>query len=277
MVTVHGVDKQIFDKFRNYNLSPEALEKFRATRDGAVIGAVIAKRKSWKVGQQVDLRAQLGLFMTITGIFVSGNEEFDNAVITGIEYAQDMREMRGQTNLIYVKVRDGASAEQVAKQIDAMPLPVSTMTNPEKTFMGNMIEDLNDMMRISQIVILIALAVVLTGIANTISMSARDRTQQIGVMRALGFKRRTILGMILAESAMMSITGGVVGCLAAFALFMFQDITVQTRMYNFSIPISWLVVTTGLGIALAVGLLGGILPAYNASRLKIIDSLRSVD
>jgi len=277
MVIVHGVDKLKFDKFRYYNLTDEALEEFRNRKDAALAGQTIAKRKGWKIGQHVDLKAQLGIQFTITGIFFTGNEEQDNTVFTGFEYAQDSRDSRGKANLIYIRLREGMQAEKVAAVIDAMPLSIKTNTQAEKSFVSSMLEDLGDMIKISRTVIMITLIVVFAGIANTISMSVRDRTQQIGVMRTLGYTRRSILSLVMTESAIISLFGGILGSLAAFGIFQLRDITVQTRTYNFSVSLSWVVVLVGLGIAVLVGFAGGLLPALRASRLNIVNALRSID
>jgi len=280
MVIVHGVDKHKFQKFRDYNVSQDALDAFIKRKDGAIAGATVARRKNWKVGQQGDLRKQLEIAFTITGIFSTGNEEQDNAVLTGFQYAQDSRGLRGWANVIYVKLRGDVRAEAVAAAIDAMTRgkgAYHTNTQAEKTFMSSMLEDLDDMMKISRTVIMITLFVVLAGIANTISMSVRDRTQQIGVMRTLGYSRRSILSLVMAESALISVFGGILGVIVAFAVLHLRDITVQTRTYNFAVSLNWIVVLIGLGIALLVGFAGGLLPAFSASRLKIVDALRSVD
>jgi ABC-type antimicrobial peptide transport system permease subunit len=108
-------------------------------------------------------------------------------------------------------------------------------------------------------------------------MSVRDRTQQIGVMRTLGYTRGSVLSLVMTESALISIIGGAIGTAVAFGFFQLRDITVQTRTYNFAVSLNWLVVLTGLGIAVLVGFAGGFLPALRASRLKIVDALRSVD
>jgi len=277
MVIVHGVDKRKFDKFRIYNISEKELADFRSMKDGAIAGQRIASRKGWKVGQQVDVRKQLDLQFTIAGIFYTGNEEQDNTVFTGFEYAQDSRDSRGWTNLIYIRLREGAKAEKTAAAIDAMPLSIKTNTQAEKSFVSSMLEDLGDMIRISRLVILITLVVVFAGIANTISMSVRDRTQQIGVMRTLGFRRNSVLSLVMAESAMISVIGGILAAIAAFGVFHLTEVAVQSRTYNFTVSLSPATVVAGLGIAVLVGIAGGFLPARRASRLNIVESLRSVD
>ncbi|MFC1586946.1 ABC transporter permease [Planctomycetota bacterium] len=277
MVIVHGIDKHKFTAFRDYNLPPETLAAFQNQRNGALVGASVAKRKGWKAGEQIDLTTQIGFIFTINGIFLTENEEQDNTILVGFEFAQDTKDSRGTANLIYARVREGVRPEEVAAEIDSLPLPVRTRTQPEKNFMSAMLEDLNDMMNISRTVILITLIVAFAGIANAIAISVRDRTQQIGIMRTLGFLRRTIMAMILTESVIISLIGGITGVVGAMIVFQLQNITVQTRTYNFAISLNWMVMLAGLGVALLVGFIGGVLPAWQASRLKIIDSIRSVD
>jgi|GEM_PF-1656764 len=277
MVTVHGVDKNKFYKFRNYNLSEQGLLMFRNRKDAALIGATIAKRKNWEVGQVLDLRSQLGILLTVSSIFFTGNEELDNAVLIDFEYAQDCRDKRGWANLIYVKLREGSKPEEVAAKIDLAMSPIKTRTRGEKIFLSSMLEDLNDMMNISRLIVLITLVVVLAGIANSISISVRDRTAQIGVMRTLGFKRKTVLSLILAEASLVSVVGGLIGCISAFVVFQVTEVTIQTRIYNFAISLTGAVILYSITISVIVGLLGGFAPALHASRLKIVESIRSIN
>lgn len=271
------MDKQKFQLFRNYELPADRLEAFRQTRDGALVGATIAKRKGWEVGQQVDLRSQLGLMFTVSGVFFTGNEEQDNTIVADIEYVQDTLDGRGRANTFFVKLKEGADAEAVAEKIDAMPLPTRTATQAEKAFVSAMIEDLSGMMSLAGLVILVTLAVVFVSVANTVSMTVRDRTRQIGVMRTLGFKRRSVLLLIVCESAFVALLGGALGAAASWAVFHLQEITVQTRTFNFAVSLDPQVVLKAVGIAMCIGVIGGLIPAFRASRMNIVRSLGTTD
>jgi ABC-type antimicrobial peptide transport system permease subunit len=96
-------------------------------------------------------------------------------------------------------------------------------------------------------------------------------------MRTLGYPRRTILSLVLTESTLICLIGGLLGCLAAFAAFLFFDVTVQARTYNFGVSLNGWTVLVSLGIAVLVGVAGGFLPALRASRMNIVKLLRSVD
>lgn len=253
------------------------MDDFLTSKDGALVGASIAGRKGWKVGQTVDLTRQLGLTFVVKGIFASGNEEQDNTTLMDISYVQDRFDARGVANTIMIKLAGSARADDVAARIDALPKPVGTMTQAEKAYVSGMIEDLSDLINVSRLVILITLAVVFVSVANTVSMSVRDRTKQIGVMRTLGFRRLSVLVLVTAEAAILCLAGGVIGVAAVWLLLRFQSVTVQARNLNLEVAMPIAVVLAALAVAAAIGIAGSFWPAWRASRLKIVDCLGSTE
>ncbi len=253
------------------------MDEFLAARDGALVGASIARRKGWKAGQVIDLRSQLGLLLAVKGLFFSGNEEQDNTILAGLEYVQDQYSARGKANQVLVKLAPDARAEDIAAAIDAMPLPTRTSTQAETAYVSGMIEDLGDMIAISRIVILVTLMVVFISVANTVAMSVRDRTRQLGMMRTLGFRRITILGLVIGESALVCAIGGTIGAAFAWGALQLQDVTVQARTMNLAVSMPVQVTAYAVGLSAAIGALGGFLPALRAARMKIVDAIGSVD
>ena len=271
------MDKSKFQRFRQYQVVEGSLDDFMAGRDSALVGVSLAKRKGWKVGQTVDLSAQLGLLFKLAGIYASGSEEHDNLVIMDIGYVQDRFDARGHANIIVAKLSPSARAEAVAQALDKLPKPVGTRTQAETAFLSGMIDDLSDMIAISRIVILITLAVVLASVANAVSMNVRERTRQIGIMRTLGFGRMRVLAVVLGEAALVCLVGGLFGALGAWCAMQVQEFTVQARNLNLSVDMPWRVVVWAAGLALGVGLLGGAWPAWRASRQGIVASLGSTE
>lgn len=271
------MDKSKFQRFRPYQVVEGSLDDFVNARDAALVGVSVAKRKGWKVGQTVDLSAQLGLLFRVAGISASGSEEQDNVVLMDISYVQDRFDRRGHANLIVMKLNASARAEDVAEKIDKLPKSVGTRTQAETAFLSGMIDDLSDMIAISRIVILITLAVVLASVANAVSMNVRERTRQIGIMRTLGFGRTRVLAVVMGEAALVCLAGGVLGALAAWATMQLQEFTLQSRNLNMSVNMPWHVMLAAAGLAIAVGLLGAIIPAWRASRLGIVAALGSTE
>jgi putative ABC transport system permease protein len=111
--------------------------------------------------------------------------------------------------------------------------------------------------------------------ANTMAMSVRERTREIALLKAIGFNQPTVLGMFLAESVAIGLLGGVLGALGAKLLFASVDLsTIDAGLGMFFIP--WRTALWGLALAAVVGLLSGLIPAWNASRVSVVDGLRKV-
>lgn len=276
VVIVHGIDKDKFLKFREFNVDPEVMKKFREDKTAALVGMHIARRRDWNAGQSINPLKEMDTSFTVAGVFFTGNEEQDNLVLIDLKYLQDLQDKRGWVNLIYIKVKEGENAEALAVQIDNTPLPVNTRTQPEKAFITSMMEELTAMVRLSRIVILIILLIMLISIGNTISMSVRDKTQQIGIMRTLGYTRSKIVSLVILESMIMALLGGLLGCLVLFGVFEFLGMTIQVRTYNFALNLNTSIAVMGMVVALMIGFIGSLLPAYQASRLNIVNSLRNI-
>jgi putative ABC transport system permease protein len=111
--------------------------------------------------------------------------------------------------------------------------------------------------------------------ANTMVMAIRERTSEIGVLKTLGFEDGTIFRIVLTEAAVITLGGGLIGALGAKYLL-------ETSEFNFGgflppMTVYWSTVLTGIGIALLLGAVSGFIPAWQASRLKIVDALRRVE
>jgi putative ABC transport system permease protein len=103
------------------------------------------------------------------------------------------------------------------------------------------------------------------------------RTREIGTLRALGFSRRAILASFLIESTVLALAGGALGCVLAFPMNGFSTGTGQTQSFSeiaFSFRITPEILMVGLGFALAMGVLGGLLPAMRGARMPITSALR---
>ncbi len=89
--------------------------------------------------------------------------------------------------------------------------------------MSAAVEDLRETIDFSRWILLITLGVILVSVANTVSMATRDRVQEFGIIRSLGFQRRQVLGLVLSESVLISLAGGALGVLAATLFLNLQD------------------------------------------------------
>jgi putative ABC transport system permease protein len=119
----------------------------------------------------------------------------------------------------------------------------------------------------------LAVAVGGIGVLNTMLMSVLERTREIGVLRALGWRRRRVLGMIINESLLLGLLGGLVGILVAYGLTFLLN---QIPMIGSILTPKWelVIFLRAVAVALLLGLLGGLYPAYRATRLQPVEALR---
>jgi putative ABC transport system permease protein len=119
----------------------------------------------------------------------------------------------------------------------------------------------------------IVIAIMLVSM-NTMMMAARERTREVAVLKALGFTDRTVLTLVLTESMLIALVGGVLG--ASIAKVAYDVSGFNAGGFFPSFFVTWGTIARALGIAAALGLLSGAIPAWNASRLKVVDALRHV-
>ena len=195
---MHGINKDTFQKFRDYTVSPSALSAFRADKSGALVGNMIANRYGWKVGQNVVLTELDGISFNISGIFTTDGSADDFLILAGKRFLQEAVKEQGISNRILIRLNPGADPDAVARKIDSLPLAVKTVTQREEAFMSASIDQFRDMVTISRIIIVVIIAVILIAMGNAISMTTLERTREFGILRTLGFKRSAILTMVVS-------------------------------------------------------------------------------
>jgi putative ABC transport system permease protein len=166
---------------------------------------------------------------------------------------------------------------RIAKAIDDMfrNSPVQTRTETEKQFALSFLAFLGNVKLILLSICAAVTFTILLVTANTMAMSTRERTKEVGVLKTLGFSRGQILSLILGEAALISFIGGVLGWLLANGLAALvrraPALFEQLQTLSISAPVTALL----LAIAMLVGILSSLIPALNASRIEIVDSLRA--
>lgn len=181
---------------------------------------------------------------------------------------------------IFVRVRNIENAEEIAAEIEEridenhkLDDFTSAMT------MGSAIEQMESIFGILQAVLLaiasISLIVAAMGIMNTILMSVMERTHEIGVMKAIGAKNRNILSLFLLEAGVISVIGGVCGCIAGVIGAHAIAFGIQTA---FDVEIAAIikpeVLLGGIAVAMLVGILSGLYPARKASKMSPVEAVR---
>jgi putative ABC transport system permease protein len=276
-----AVDPEAFLRmYPEFNVPPEQAKAWITDRTGALVGRALAERFGWKVGDRVPLQGTIfntgrPWEFTIDGIYDGEQKGTDTTQF--LFHYDFLREagMGGQSLVGWyvIRVEDPQQAAQIAQRIDAQfaNSAFETKTSTEKAFVQGFAKQIGD---IGAIMVAISVAVLFTILlvaGNTMAQSIRERTSELAVLKTVGFSDGKILGLVLAESCAIAIVGGVIGLVIGWVITEQGDPT-GGMLPSFYLPGRDLVI--GALLVLVLGLLAGILPAWQASRLRIVDALR---
>ena len=274
LVVVNGVDLQAFRGVKDVRVLEGSESAFSARPDAALVGRPIASQYGWKVGETVSLLEDRLRFQ-IAGTFEAADKSYETGVLVHKEYLARLKHDEGKSTFLIVRLKDPAALASVSRAIDAEYAnhPKPTKTQSERVARERELQDFRELRRMLGLMVLAAIAVSVFGAANGISMSIRERTREVGILRSLGVRREQILGMLISEAALLALAGGAAGIGLAAVLL------ATGRTLGGMIPLALRPGALGasLGLALLIGLSGAVLPAVRATRLSIVDALKLAD
>jgi putative ABC transport system permease protein len=268
------------EMYSEYLLTPQEKEAFRRERTACIVGEKLAAKYGFKIGDRIPLKGTIfpgNWDLTVRGIARARTANLDtNFLLFSWEYINQRLGNFGQVGWYVVKLADPNRAGDLSRTIDATfaNSAAETKTETEKAFQLGFITMLGNIRAVIYAVgTAIVIAIMLVSM-NTMMMAARERTREVAILKAVGFTDRTILVLVLTESLLISLTGGILGTVLARVVYDVSGFTGGGFFPTF-------VVTGGTmgqatGIAVVMGLLSGAIPAWNASRLKVVDALRHV-
>ena len=172
-----------------------------------------------------------------------------------------------------IKVANPEQSAELAKRVDSLfaNSPAETKTSTEKAFLSDFAKQIGDIGSIVVAIVAVAMCMILIVTATTMAHAIRTRTNELGVLKAVGFTDRLILSMVLIESSAIALVGGGLGLAVAWGLISMGDPT-NGLLPAFYVPMRGVI--AGVVLVVLLGLLSGALPALQASRLRIVDALR---
>ena len=232
-----------------------------------LLGKMMADALKKGIGDTVELSG--GRFKVV-GIYESGGSWMEMGGIISLRDAQSMMGKPRKVSLYMVKVTDPKDAAHIVEEIN------TTLPEVHAALTGEFAEQMPDMATMDVMlggISFLAIVVGGVGVLNTMLMAVLERTREIGVLRALGWRRRRILGMILQEAVWLGILGGLSGILIAFGL---GYLVGKIPMLGDALDMVWEadIFIRAISIALFLGVLGGLYPAMRATRLQPVEALR---
>ena len=255
------------------------IDKMAQTRTGAIVGAPLAFRFGWKVGDRVPLKALTVANrdgsptwpVDIVGILSSsGGTLFKNAMLLNFDYVDQGRSTGSGTAPVFViRLNDPNQANQVAASIDKMFANSAneTKTATVRQIAQNQLKQIGDIGLVINAIVAAVFFALLFSVGALMMQSVRERTPELAVLKTLGFTDAGLMGLILAESVTFCLVSASIGLALAALLF-----PVARRLIGFNVQAGPLMLA-GLGLAVGLALISGLPPAIRAMRLQVVDAL----
>jgi putative ABC transport system permease protein len=281
-----AVPDNYLDLYPEIQVSPQARDAFAHTRTGALVGEKLAQRFHWKVGDQIPLQSTIfpnkqgdkNWSFQIVGVMSAKDKKtggfFDQMFLLHWKYFDETTPYnQGQAGWYVTRVADVNQADRIAHAIDALSANSDheTRTMTEQAATANWMKQLADIGLIVGSIMGAVFFTLLLLAGNTMMQAVRERTSELAVLKTIGFTDTSVLGLVLAESVLLLVLGGLAGM--ALAAVVIPGVAAGSGgMLNLP-PEGARTWSLGIGLMLLFGLMVGALPALNAMRLNIVDAL----
>lgn len=267
--------------YPEFTLPPDQVQAWLTDRQGAIVGRDLADRFGWKAGDRIPLTGTIWQpkqgkpwEFNVSGIY-DGEAGIDKTqLFFRYDYLDENRARgAGEVGWYVVKITDASRSVELSRTFDEMFANSSaeTKTTTEKGFVESFAKQIGD---IGAIMIAISSTVLLMfGLvaASTMAQSVRERTNELAVLKTLGFSGPVILTLVLAESLFIAFVGGGLGLAAAWLIVQRGDPT-GGMLAIYVLPVRDMAI--GVALMVLMGVLAGVMPAMAAMRLRITDALR---
>ena len=278
------VPKDWLGMYPEYLLEDAEREAWLGNRTGAIVGRDLADRFGWEVGDRIPLQGTIYRTQndgpwefTIDGIFEADQAGVDTGqFFFNYEYlAEANTQGRGAVGYYVIRIDNPARSVDVAAAVDERfaNSQAETKTSTEQAFVQEFANQIGDVGSMITAIVIAVLFTILLVTANTMAQSIRERTSELAVLKTLGFSNLGVLVLVLAESLLIAVVGGALGLAIGYGLISQGDPT-GGFLPAFFVPPRDLVI--GSGLALLLGVVSGLMPAVQATRLRIVDALRKV-
>jgi putative ABC transport system permease protein len=274
----------VYDEMK---VPPADLETWKHDRQGAIVGDVLARKMGWKVGDKIIL--QSGIYpgdwtMNVDGIYEAAARSVDRSTLVfHWDYMNDSLppERRDRVGWIVSRIDEPGHVADEGVVLDRLfeDRDTPTLSQDERSFQASFLAMFSAVLTAMDWISVILLLIVALILGNTIAMAVRERTSEYGVLRAIGFLPKHVAVWIVGESLVTGILGGLVGVALAWPVINFGlGRFIEENMGSFFpyFRLEAANVALGLGLAALLGAAASTLPAWRATKLKVVDAVRRV-
>ncbi|MEW6533663.1 MAG: FtsX-like permease family protein [Thermodesulfobacteriota bacterium] len=266
-------------------VSDQEKKAFATRRNAAIAGQKLAERFGWKIGEVIPLQGTIfpgNIELVLVGIYHGARKGVDETTLLfRWDYLNELLkkstpERADRVGWYLLQIRDPDRAADVAREIDALfeNSLAETLTETEKSFQMGFVAMTDAIVASIRVISAVVIGIILLVLANTISMTVRERTAEYSVLKTLGFGKRFLFTLIAGESISIAAVGGIIGLIASYPAAAIFHHQLQAFIPIFDVEPTTLALS--LGVSLLVGLLAAIPPAVRVTRMPIAEGLGHV-
>jgi putative ABC transport system permease protein len=276
-----AVDREHYrEMYPEFVVPDDQWQAYLADREGAIVGESLAERFGWKLGDRIPVKGTIfpGTWeFNIRGIY-RGKRRADDT--TQFWFRWDYLDERtpdrkGLVGWYIVRIANPDDAVRIVRAIDAefANSPWQTKTDTEKAFAASWVKQMGNIEFLILSIGSVVFFTLLLVSGNTMAIAVRERIRELAVLKAVGFSDRFVLALVMTETMVVAAVGGGVGLALAKLFTLRGDPTGGLLPFFYLAPDA---IVLGFALALAIGVMSGILPAVAAMRLRVVDAMRRV-
>ena len=275
VIVFNGMPPEQLRTARKLELLSGSWADFDGRTDAAVVGQAVAARRMIKAGQKFSIGE---ITVSVVGVFRSNVAAEDNYIYTHLDFLQRARGKSGIGTVTQLEIHlsDQTDPDALSTQIDAQfhNGPVATTTRSKGVFQRDTLSDLAELIGFAHWLGYACVGLVLALVATTTVMAVQDRIKEHAVLQTLGVRPLRILRLVIAESILQSLAGGLLGIGLATLILAIGGFSIGAEGVTIAFQPSSEVVLSGMIVSLVVGVLAGIVPGWQASQAQIVTALR---
>ncbi len=278
VVTFRGVPLDEFLDTRQSDLDiiEGSIEQWQHRSDAALLGETLARRRGLKLGDRFDAA---GITAYVAGVIKSDEVQDKNVAYVHLDFLQQTIDNNlGTVTQFNVLVEDSSMLDQVAEAIDSEFAVAEhpTTTRSEKAFVAYAAADMVELVSFTRYMGWGCIVAVLTLVGNAIVLSVQDRIKEHAILQTLGYSRLLIGRLIVIEGVFVGLLGGGLGTLTAVGVVEWGQFSLSIDGLSIPIQAGLMLLLSGMGLSLILGMLAGLVPAWQATRHEIAQCFRAV-
>jgi putative ABC transport system permease protein len=271
---------RLTDLFSEAEFNPHEVDAFVKEKTACIVGATTMKRFGWKVGDRITILGTLwpcDLELVIRGVYHGGIDETD--LFFHHDYFDELMGQKGLVGTFWVRAQNAAVVPGLIERIDKAfaNSDAETKTETERAFQLSFVSMFGNIkMLVGSISTVIVFTMILVT-ASTMSMAIRERSREIAILKAIGFDRLQVFGLILAESFGLALAGGILGCFGAWFLWSHLNMNIISHGMFVNFEVAPHILAAGLLISMGLGVISALAPAYASLKATVVGGLKELD